>query len=362
MKVVQRILASSDEEDDVTALTTVSDTVLACGSESSTIRLLDTTTSSAASSTAASPVAEYSLADYVDSSEITSLVCRNHVLYASAGASIFALDMRNLSEPLFVLEGATDEVNAIRLHENGKLLAAAADDNNVYVYDVDDATLLLSIEDQHDNLVTGVAWAPFSSSSSSSPVSNVYQLASAGMDMRVNSYSFSWSANSESEEETTEVQMGLSRTTVGRPDGFLCPPLIHCLDSSASGRWLATGCADGSLQLFPWLTSKHQQSIVDRDSHRAGIGSLAFVRSSSSLLSSGSDESLLMTCGQDTCLGLWRLKEDDCSLECIEQQSTRDWEDGNGKICWNVTPHASQSHLMYVSQDAAILTVDISQQ
>ncbi|KAI8148731.1 WD40-repeat-containing domain protein [Fennellomyces sp. T-0311] len=237
-------------------------------------------------------------------------------MYLAVGTKVYTYDLRNdamiLTEPVREYGLNEDEINSIDIHPNGKYLATADDQGEVKVIDLDQHKLYKKLAKKHGNICMAARFR----------AKKPWEVWSGGLDCRLFQWDFSrgtplngYDTNS---EEGSSAQM-------------FNPPFVYAIETSPSGRWVAAGLGDCSVQILGEVGSKKKKQACHTrlmDAHTNLVNCLTFLPSQQSI------EQLLSGSANGT-LARWELNEEQVTAnDTMEATATYQLDNSIARLNW----------------------------
>lgn len=212
--------------------------------------------------------------------------------FLSVDNSVFEYDLRQAEAPIIrhVSRDLTaelqsdDEINQLCVSKQ-RQLAAADDSGTVRIWD-GQRTRILKPETDGPSLMTSCCFRSGD------------QLASGGTNCAV----YLWDIGRPRKPLDTMI---IARDDVGANQ--MCnPPMVHSLSWSPSGRLLAAGLGDGSIQVMGVVKKKFMARTRLRDGHSSSVATLCFPDFGMNV--AANTDRLLASAGTDGAILLWDLK------------------------------------------------------
>ena len=205
------------------------------------------------------------------------------MLFASFRDEILAFDTDgDMQSPVKSLCSNQDEINQIQMDGNEELLAACDDSGEIKVFSVVDWKVLKTLRHKHTNICSSVHFRP----------SHQWQLFSGGLDCKLIHWDFS------KLKALNQLNMQELQSTSADASGYMLnPPLIHHIDVSPNGKFLACALENGQIEVFD-TSRRHIREVFSLFAHEQGASQVHFL-----------DDSFLVSGGNDQCIVLWDISK-----------------------------------------------------
>ncbi|XP_041378915.1 WD repeat-containing protein 53-like [Gigantopelta aegis] len=204
-------------------------------------------------------------------------------LYASFGDEILVFDTDgDMQIPVRSLCSNRDEINQIQLDDKEELLAACDDSGEIKVVNLVEWKVLKTLRHKHTNICSSVHFRP----------SHPWHLFSGGLDCKLIHWDFA------KLKALNQLNMQELQSTPTDASGYMFnPPLIHHLDVSPNGKFLACALENGQIEVFD-TSHRHIREVFSLFAHDQGASQVHFL-----------DDSFLVSGGNDRHIVLWDLSK-----------------------------------------------------
>jgi len=224
-------------------------------------------------------------------------------LYATSGSTFYEFDLRSTDIILqkcdrSFLCSATDEINDIGVHHNGKYVACADDSGSVKVLSLEEKgiDLFRRLKGRHENICSTAQFRP----------KVHWDLCSGALDSTM----ISWDCCTGKPkvvhqvglyEENSKLDGGKYAATTSGSQAFN-PPLVHAVSWTQDGKYIVTGLGDSTVGIYRHGEVK---PVFRFPAHNAAVCQVKAFNPTSETFSEG--EYRLYSAGNDSRLRVWTL-------------------------------------------------------
>ncbi|XP_064639351.1 WD repeat-containing protein 53-like isoform X1 [Lineus longissimus] len=243
-------------------------------------------------------------------------------IFATNGKEIHHLDLRFLSERVYIFDLNQDEINQIDIDKKEELIVAGDDTGHVRVINIKDRKVLKTLR-KHDNICSTVCFRP----------NQPTELISGALDCGLIRWDFR--RGKCIKEFVMNVMFKDENEGEGVTSFIMSPPFIHTTSITSDGDYLSCGLENGTVHVFD--TSKKAVSHSKTfKGHSQGVAQVHFTSGSKTNLVSG---------GNDGRFILWDVTKPSTNLNSIPGV------DAAESACLKVVDHGEKINWLSSWQD-----------
>eukprot|EP01135_Chromosphaera_perkinsii_P008750 Nk52_evm83s1444 gene=Nk52_evmTU83s1444 len=217
-----------------------------------------------------------------------------HILYVACGNQIGSLDLRNANTWIEKYDVSKDDINQISINGKGKLLAAADDEGEIQVIDLETKYVKSSLSNGHSSICSGVLFRP----------NNPWEIVSCGLDCKVLQWDLGRGRILNSLDFTCMDKDGPNENML------LNPPFAYSVALSNSGHYMGVGVGNCKVYMYEFLKlSKGGKKAGKKESPWKYLCSLEGHTGAVSqvIFPFFSPNNSILSCGQDKTVNYWQL-------------------------------------------------------